>query len=165
MINFGTWGHLGKQSVNKNNRSIMSKTLVAKFVIFFSSTLMLASCGNGGDNKPATTGDTAATATAPSAATASSDIPHKKGLELIGASDCTTCHKVHLSDEGPGTGPAYDQVAAKYSPAADTTIDRLVKKIISGGTGVWGTIPMVGHPSLPPGDVKEMVQFIMSLKK
>ncbi|HEY4335822.1 MAG TPA: c-type cytochrome [Puia sp.] len=140
-------------------------TEVAKLVLLFSLTLALVSCGNGGDNKPATTGDSSAATAAPAAAP-SADMPHKKGLELIAASDCITCHKIHLADaEGASTGPAYEQVAAKYSPAADTTIDRLVKKIISGGSGVWGTIPMIGHPALPQADVKEMVQYIMTLKK
>ncbi len=142
----------------------MSTTVAARLVTLFSFTLALASCGNGGDSKPATTVDSSTTTAAPAAA-ASSDIPHKKGLELIGASDCTTCHKVHTADDGPTTGPAYDQVAAKYSPAADTTIDRLVKKITTGGSGVWGTVPMTPHSTVPETDIREMVAYIMSLKK
>jgi cytochrome c len=55
-------------------------------------------------------------------------------------------------------------VAAKYSPAADTTVDRIVNKIIAGGSGVWGTVPMTPHPALPPADVKVMVTYILSLK-
>jgi cytochrome c len=148
--------------MNKNNRSIMSTTAVAKLMSLLFLTLIIASCGNGSDSKPASNGDSSATTAAPAAAPAA-DIPHKKGLELIGASDCTTCHKIHVADvEGASTGPAYEQVAAKYSPAADTTIDRLVKKIIAGGSGVWGTIPMTGHPNLPAADVREMVQYVMT---
>lgn len=143
----------------------MRKTVVAKLSVLFSFTLLAASCGNGGETRSATaTSDSSATTAAP-ATTPGSDIPHKKGLELIGASDCTTCHKVHLTDEGASTGPAYEQVAAKYSPAADTTVERLVKKIVSGGSGVWGTIPMTPHATLPETDIKEMVAYIMSLKK
>jgi cytochrome c len=140
----------------------MSTKLVAKLTAILSCTLLAAACGNSGDaSKPAETKDTAATA----ASAPAGGIPEEKGLELIGKSDCTTCHKLDQAADGPAIGPAYNQVAAKYSPAADTTIDRLVKKIISGGNGVWGTIPMTPHPSLPPGDIKEMVKYILTLKK
>ncbi len=147
----------------------MNRTLVAKLVVFFSCTLLVTACGNGGESKPAggQTGDSSASAAAPAttAAAPGSTIPGQKALELIGASDCTTCHKLNQSSDGPAIGPAYNQVAAKYSPAADTTVDRLVKKIISGGSGVWGTIPMTPHPSLPEGDIREMVKYILTLKK
>ena len=123
----------------------------------------MAACGNSGETKPADTKDTTA-ASAPATAapsTAASD----KGLELIGASDCTTCHRLNKESSGASIGPAYSEVAAKYAPAADTTIDRLVKKVISGGSGIWGTIPMTPHPALKAEDVKTMVTYIMSLKK
>ena len=139
----------------------MSKQLVAKLTTILSCTLLFAACGNSGDTKPAETKDTTASAaTAPAAG-----IPGEKGLELIGASDCTTCHKLNQTGDGPAIGPAYNQVADKYSPAADSTVDRLVKKIISGGSGVWGTIPMTPHPSVPEADIRTMVKYILTLKK
>ena len=119
----------------------------------------MAACGNGNDTKTADNKDT--TASAAPATTAASD----KGLQLIGASDCTTCHRIHQAEGGASIGPAYDQVAGKYSPAADTTVTRLVNKIISGGSGVWGTIPMTPHPALKADDVKTMVTYILALKK
>jgi cytochrome c len=136
----------------------MSKRLVA----ILSCTLLVAACGNSGETKAPASTDTASTS-AP--ASSGANIPGEKGLELIGASDCTTCHRLHQASDGPAIGPAYDQVAEKYSPAADTTVDRLVKKIISGGSGVWGTIPMTGHPLLKEPDVHEMVNYILGLKK
>lgn len=129
-----------------------------KLAFVLSGAILIASCGNSGETKSADKDTTAATAPA---ATAASD----KGLELIGASDCTTCHRLHKEDAGAPIGPAYSEVAAKYSPAADTTIDRLVKKIITGGSGIWGTTPMTAHASLKPEDVRTMVNYILSLKK
>ncbi len=134
-----------------------SKQLVA----VFSSAVLLAACGNNSDTKTPPADTTAAAAPAAPATTASD-----KGLDLIAASDCTTCHKLNKeATSGAAIGPAYSEVAAKYSPAADTTIDRLVKKVISGGSGVWGTVPMTPHPALKPEDVKTMVTYILSLKK
>jgi cytochrome c len=86
---------------------------------------------------------------------------YQKGLALIAKSGCLTCHKI----DDPLTGPPYRQVADKYAGMPDTIIDHLAKKIISGGTGVWGQIPMIAHPSLPEDDAKAMVKYILLLKK
>jgi cytochrome c len=130
-----------------------------KFVLVLSGAILMAACGNSGENKPVDS--TAAPAATTPPASAASD----KGLELIGASDCTTCHRLHkAATDGASIGPAYDQVAAKYSPAADTTINRLVQKIITGGSGIWGTVPMTPHAALKQDDVKTMVTYILSLK-
>jgi cytochrome c len=135
-------------------------------VVILSLSLLAAACGNAGDAKSGGTTDSATSATSstpptPAAGNAASD----KALQLIGASDCTTCHRLDKAAEGAAIGPAYSEVAAKYSPAADTTIDRIVKKIISGGSGIWGTVPMTPHPALKTDDIKTMVQYIMTLKK
>lgn len=132
-----------------------------KLFVILSCTFLAAACGNSGETKSADTKDTTASApAAPSTATA-----NDKGLEMIGASDCTTCHRLDKASSGASIGPAYSEVAAKYSPAADSTVNRLVKKIISGGSGIWGTIPMTPHPSLKEADVKVMVTYILTLKK
>ncbi len=82
------------------------------------------------------------------------------GLELVRKSDCFTCHKI---DEA-STGPAYRLIANKYT-AADSTIKMLASKIIKGGTGNWGTIPMTAHPDLSEADVTAMVKYVLMLKK
>jgi cytochrome c len=118
-------------------------------------------CGNGGGASSTATPAAPSKDTAAATAAASGD----KALDMIGASDCTTCHRLHQAGPGSPIGPAYDQVAAKYSPAADTTKDRLVKKIITGGTGMWGITPMSAHPGLKEADVRQMVDYILSLKQ
>jgi cytochrome c len=132
-----------------------------KLLIVISCSVLAAACGNSGD-----TGSDSKDSTSSSAATSpATNTAHDKGLELIGASDCTTCHRLDKNSAGATTGPAYSDVAAKYSPAADTTIDRLVKKIVTGGSGVWGPVPMTPHPALKEADIRTMVTYILSLKK
>jgi cytochrome c len=75
-----------------------------------------------------------------------------------------TCHRLHKEAAGASIGPSYSEVAKKYAPAADTTIDRLVHKIIAGGSGVWGSVPMTPHAAVSPADAKEMVVYILALK-
>lgn len=104
-----------------------------------------------------------AKATAPAAAPVSdlsSNPDYQKGVELIAKSDCLTCHKV--SDKL--TGPAYKDVAAKYANT-DENINLLASKVIKGGTGVWGAIPMTPHATLSEADAKQMVKYILLLKK
>lgn len=134
-----------------------------KLVFILSCTIFAAACGSSGDTKSADTKDTTAASSATTSPATTS--ANEKGLELIGASDCTTCHRLDKASSGASIGPAYSEVAAKYSPASDTTVDRLVKKIIAGGSGVWGTIPMTPHPSVKEADVREMVKYILTLKK
>ncbi len=137
-----------------------SKTLT----IALSSTLLLGACGNNND-KTTTKDTTAASTTTTPATTSTGNAADDKALELIAGSDCTTCHRLHQAGDGSSIGPAYDQVAAKYNPAADSTVDRLVKKVISGGSGIWGSVPMTPHPALKADDVKTMVTYILALKK
>ncbi len=131
----------------------MKKTLI----VLLCSTLAVA-CGNSGDSgaaKKDSAASTPATTTeaAPTAA-------NEKGLELIGAADCTTCHKLREKN----IGPAYSDVAEKYKDTPHA-IDTLVQKVIRGGSGNWGTVPMTPHPGIPEADVREMVTYIMTLKK
>jgi cytochrome c len=83
-----------------------------------------------------------------------------KGKNLIAKSDCLACHK----DDAKLVGPAYVDVAKKYE-ATEANYTKLADKIIKGGAGVWGEVPMSPHPTLPTGDAKEMVKYILSLNK
>jgi cytochrome c len=82
-----------------------------------------------------------------------------KGAQLIASSDCLGCHK----EQEKLVGPAYKDVAKKYSNP-DKDINYLANKIISGGKGVWGDVPMTPHPNLALADAKEMAKYVLSLK-
>ena len=127
-----------------------------KYLVVFTIIAGVAACNN---DKPAATAKDSV-ATAPAANDLSSNPDYQKGLELIGKSDCLTCHKV--SDKL--TGPAYKDVAAKY-PNTDENVNMLAQKIIKGGQGNWGAIPMTPHATLSEADAKQMVKYILLLKK
>jgi cytochrome c len=84
----------------------------------------------------------------------------EKGKNLIAMSDCLSCHQVEKRLVGPG----YVEVAEKYE-MNDKNVDYLAGKIIQGGAGVWGQIPMTPHPDLKKEDAAEMAKYILSLKK
>ncbi|MCB0685703.1 MAG: PQQ-dependent sugar dehydrogenase, partial [Saprospiraceae bacterium] len=81
-----------------------------------------------------------------------------KGGVLVNQNDCRSCH---LNDR-KSVGPSYQEVAARYknNPAQQ---QMLAKKIITGGTGVWGEHAMSAHPQLSEADALLMVNYIMSL--
>ena len=82
------------------------------------------------------------------------------GLQLIANSDCLTCHKI---DEKL-TGPSYRDVANKYASEGPEIVPKLADKIIKGGTGVWGEVPMLPHPAISQADAETMVRYILLLK-
>lgn len=95
------------------------------------------------------------TAVAAKAAPAS---PEAEGKALVEGADCLSCHKV----DSKLVGPAYHDVAAKYT---DADIDQLAQKVIDGGKGVWGEIPMTPHAGLSKDNAQKMVKYILSMKK
>jgi len=123
-----------------------------KWLIIPLFTCGLLSCG--GSDKPKESTDTTAIKNI-------SDNPdYKKGFDLVAGSDCFTCHNI----DDALTGPAYRVVAEKYNND-DTTITRLANSIINGSSGIWGVTKMTAHPSVSLDDAKQMVKYIMLLKK
>lgn len=85
---------------------------------------------------------------------------YAKGEKLIAGSDCLACHKV----DQKLVGPSYEEVAQKYE-FNDKNVTYLAGKILQGGAGVWGQIPMPPHPNMSESDAKEMSRYILSLRK
>jgi cytochrome c len=85
---------------------------------------------------------------------------YEKGLNLAAKSDCFTCHKLREAS----IGPAYGLVAAKYENNKENQ-EMLAAKVIAGGQGVWGQIPMIPHPKLSKEDAIAMVKYILLLRE
>ncbi|AKD05128.1 c-type cytochrome [Pontibacter korlensis] len=84
--------------------------------------------------------------------------PQQEGALLIAKSDCTACHR----NDQKLVGPAYIDVAKKYEPTEEN-INHLVTKIIEGGAGVWGEVPMTPHQNVSKEDARKMVDYILAL--
>jgi cytochrome c len=119
----------------------------AVFMIMVISVLV--SCGGGGS-----TGDK------PKVVDITEDPVYKKGVEIVAGSDCFTCHKI---DE-KNVGPAWRDVAAKYADSANA-VEYLSHKIINGGSGVWGQVPMAAHPTMSQEDAETLAKYVLMLKK
>jgi len=124
-----------------------------KMFVTMAIALVIFACNSGEEKKP---DEKAPAATTPAA---DDEAKYAKAVEMIAGSDCLTCHKINEKL----TGPSYKEVAAKYE-ATDANIEMLSKKIIEGGSGVWGAVAMTPHPTLSPEDAKEMARYVLSLK-
>ncbi|MFA9273237.1 MAG: c-type cytochrome [Candidatus Aquirickettsiella gammari] len=79
--------------------------------------------------------------------------------DLAKSKNCMACHSVDKKIVGPG----FKDVAKKY--AGDNTAEaKLVTKILKGGSGAWGAIPMPANAQVSEAEAKTLTQWIMSLK-
>ena len=130
-----------------------------KIILSMAVASVIASCGGKSDKKADS--DTKPEDSKTETATDNSQNPdYQKGVDLIGKSDCLTCHKI---DEVL-TGPSYRDVANKYA-GKDTAVKYLAGKIITGGNGVWGETLMTPHPGISQEDAEAMAKYILLLKK
>ncbi|AMJ66144.1 c-type cytochrome [Hymenobacter sp. PAMC 26628] len=139
-----------------------------KIALLLSSCALLVACESAPKTSETAATEPAAGSGAPTAVPATGDAPGAPGADLasampgaklIAASDCTGCHKEH----DKVVGPAYAAIAEKYKPT-EANIAMLANKIITGGKGNWGEIPMTAHPGLPVADAREMTKYILSIK-
>ena len=75
------------------------------------------------------------------------------------AKNCMACH----ATDKKLVGPSYKDVAKKYASDAKA-VDTLAAKIIKGGSGVWGAVPMPPNANVNDAEAKKLAAWVMSLK-
>ena len=78
---------------------------------------------------------------------------------LAQAKNCMSCHAV----DKKLVGPSYKEVAAKYSGQKDAA-DKLALKIVKGGSGVWGPVPMPANAQVNEAEAKKLAAWVLTLK-
>ncbi len=78
---------------------------------------------------------------------------------LATAKNCMACHAV----DKKLVGPAYKEIAGKYAGQADA-VDKLAGKIVKGGAGVWGPVPMPANAQVNDADAKKLAAWVLTLK-
>lgn len=85
--------------------------------------------------------------------------PVMANADLAKAKNCMACHAVGNKVVGPG----FKEIAAKYAGQKDAE-DKLTQKVIKGGAGVWGPVPMPANTQVSEAESRALVKWIMSLK-
>jgi cytochrome c len=80
-------------------------------------------------------------------------------LALATSKNCMACHAV----DKKLVGPAYKDVSTKYAGQKDAA-DKLAVKIVKGGAGVWGPVPMPANPQVSEAEAKKLATWVLSLK-
>jgi cytochrome c len=76
---------------------------------------------------------------------------------LATSKNCMACHAM----DKKLVGPSYKDVAKKYAGQKDAA-DKLAAKIIKGGSGVWGAIPMPANPQVNEADAKKLAAWVLA---
>lgn len=86
-------------------------------------------------------------------------MPALADLQLATAKNCMACHAL----DKKLVGPAYKDVAAKYAGQKDA-VEKLSAKVIKGGSGVWGPVPMPANTQVNAEEAKKLVTWILTQK-
>jgi len=86
-------------------------------------------------------------------------VPALADQALATAKNCMACHAI----DKKLVGPAYKDVAAKYAGQKDAA-DRLATKILKGGAGVWGPVPMPANSQVSEAEAKKLASWVLTLK-
>ena len=78
---------------------------------------------------------------------------------LAKAKNCLACHQIDKKI----VGPSYKEVAKKYAGQKDAEA-KLAAKVLKGGSGVWGPVPMPPNATVKPEEATKLVKWILSLK-
>lgn len=73
--------------------------------------------------------------------------------------NCMACHAL----DKKLVGPSYKEVAAKYGKDKDA-VKKLAEKIIKGGAGVWGPVPMPANTQVTPAEAETLAKWVMTVK-
>jgi cytochrome c len=118
----------------------------------------LSSCGKKEEAKEGESKDAYSEYETAEPKAASTDDLIAQGQTLVDNSDCKTCH--HPTNKI--VGPSHTDVAKKYEfTKANVTL--LAGKIINGGSGAWGEVPMTAHADLSQADAEKMAMYVLSL--
>ena len=85
--------------------------------------------------------------------------PAMADLALATAKNCMACHAV----DKKLVGPSYKDVAAKYAGQKDAA-EKLAGKVLKGGSGVWGPVPMPANTQVSAEEAKKLVAWVLATK-
>lgn len=93
------------------------------------------------------------------AAAATATAPAFADQALATAKNCMACHAV----DKKLVGPSYKDVAAKYA-GDKSAVDKLAGKIMKGGSGIWGAVPMPANAQVNEAEAKTLAAWVLSAK-
>lgn len=84
--------------------------------------------------------------------------PAFAGADLAKEKNCMACH----AEDRKLVGPSFVDIAKKYG-GEDGAAEKVAGKIQSGGSGVWGPVPMPPQPQVDDEQAKTIAEYILGL--
>ncbi len=78
---------------------------------------------------------------------------------LATSKNCMACHAV----DKKLVGPSFKDIAKKYA-ADKAAANTLAAKIIKGGSGAWGPVPMPANPQVSEAESKKLATWVLAQK-
>ncbi len=93
------------------------------------------------------------------------DLGAGEAKQILNLRGCNACH---ATDEAR-IGPPYRAVAFRYAGSGAKqeaeAEDWLAAKILFGGAGSWGIVPMVANPDIPHSEARRIARWILGLER
>ena len=89
---------------------------------------------------------------------AKKEVKKESAYALADSKGCFACHGVDRKK----VGPAYVEVAKRYA-GKENAVEELVKSMVKGSMGKWGSIPMTPQP-VSKEEAEKLARWILSLK-
>ena len=100
---------------------------------------------------------TAGTTSSAAASTSGAPATLMPPADLFKKQNCFACHAANSKL----VGPSLAEIANKYKNQANSEV-MLTEKVIKGGAGVWGAIPMPAQNQLSTADSQALVKWILA---
>lgn len=78
--------------------------------------------------------------------------------ELAKSLRCYSCHDINE----PLIGPPYKAIAARHAANKDVMVEVLAHKIVQGGGGTWGVVPMVPNEHVSAEQARVLARWILA---
>lgn len=85
--------------------------------------------------------------------------PAMADMALAKTRNCMACHAV----EKKLVGPAFKDIAKRYAGQSDV-VPQLASKILKGGSGVWGPVPMPANNQVSEAESHKLAEWVLSFK-
>jgi cytochrome c len=85
--------------------------------------------------------------------------PASADTRLATSKNCLACHQ----PDKKVVGPAFKDVASRYAGDKDA-VDRLAQKIVKGGAGAWGPVPMPANPQVSEAEARQLAAWVLTQK-
>lgn len=81
------------------------------------------------------------------------------GLDFARQKNCLACHAL----DKKLVGPSFNDIANKYQGKADA-VSKLTEKVMKGGAGTWGPVPMPANGQVTSAEAQSLVTWVLLQK-